>query len=117
MKSARSSTAPSAPYGREYITAKPRSSAFCNPIATDPTHTSPVTGSAMLDSNLGDALLRLDLSPRTEAPTAQVERIIDTDRRRVHRWTRIAVALWILAALGALVIFVMGGLAFPAIAK
>jgi hypothetical protein len=71
----------------------------------------------MLDNNLGDALLRLDLSPRTEAPTAQVERIIDTDRRRVRRWTRIAVALWILAALGALVIFVMGGLAFPAIAK
>ena len=71
----------------------------------------------MLDKSVGDALLKLDLSPQTEPPTAQVERIIDADRRRVQRWTRIAVALWILAALGAFLIFIIGGLTFPAIAK
>src|SRR6476620_11554138 len=71
----------------------------------------------MLDHDLGDALLRLDLSPQTDPPTTQVERIIDTDRRRVKRWTRIAIALWILAAIGAMIIFVMGGLTFPMIAK
>src|SRR6478672_650377 len=71
----------------------------------------------MLDKNVGDALLKLDLSPPTDAPSAQIERIIDMDRRRVQRWTRIAVALWVLAALGAFLIFIMGGLTFPAIAK
>jgi hypothetical protein len=71
----------------------------------------------MLDKNVGDALLRLDLSPQSDPPTAQVERIIDADHRRVKRWTRIAVALWIFAALGAVFIFVMGGLTFPMIAK
>src|SRR5262245_41208390 len=71
----------------------------------------------MLDKNVGDALLRLDLSPSTEPPTAQIERIIDIDRRRVRRWTWIAVALWILAALGGVFISVMGGLTFPMIAK
>ena len=71
----------------------------------------------MLDKNVGDALLKLDLSPQSDAPSTQIERIIDTDRRRVQRWTRIAVALWILAALGAFLIFVMGGLAFTAIDK
>jgi hypothetical protein len=71
----------------------------------------------MLDKNVGDALLKLDLSPSTDVPSEQIERIIDTDRRRVTRWTRIAVVLWILAALGAVFIFVIGGLAFPLIAK
>lgn len=71
----------------------------------------------MLDKNVGDALLKLDLSPQTDPPSSQVERIIDADQRRVKRWTRIAVALWIVAALGAVLIFIMGGLAFPAIAK
>jgi hypothetical protein len=71
----------------------------------------------MLDKNVGDALLKLDLSPPTEAPSTQIERIIDTDRRRVQRWTRIAFTLWILAALGAFWIFIIGGLTFPAIAQ
>src|SRR6476620_11767310 len=71
----------------------------------------------MLDKNVGDALLKLDLSPPTDTPTSQIERIIDNDRRRVQRWTRIAIALWILAAVGAFLIFIMGALAFPAIAK
>jgi hypothetical protein len=68
-----------------------------------------------LDKNVGEALLRLDLSP--QSPTAQIERVIDEDRRRVRRWTRISITLWIIAAIGAMVIFVMGGLAFPMIAK
>jgi hypothetical protein len=71
----------------------------------------------MLDKNVGDALLKLDLSPQSDLPSAQVEQIIDTDRRRVKRWTRIAVGLWIFAALGAFLIFIMGALAFPLIAK
>src|SRR3954468_4209922 len=71
----------------------------------------------MLDKDLGDALLRLDLTPPTDPPIGQVERIIDTDRRRVKRWTRIAVGMWILAALGAVIIFLMGALTFPVIAK
>jgi hypothetical protein len=71
----------------------------------------------MLDETVGDALLKLDLSPQTDPPSTQVERIIDADQRRVKRWTRIAIALWILAALGAFLIFVMGGLTFPLIAK
>jgi hypothetical protein len=71
----------------------------------------------MLDKDLGDALLRVDLTPPTDPPIGQVERIIDTDRRHVKRWTRIAIAMWILAALGAMIIFVMGALTFPVIAK
>ena len=70
-----------------------------------------------LDKNVGDALLRLDLSPRSELPSAQIERIIDEDRRRVRRWMRISIALWVIAALGALFILIMGSLAFPVIAK
>ena len=70
-----------------------------------------------LDKNVGDALLRLDLAPQSDLPSAQIERIIDQDRRRVRRWTRISIALWIIAAFGAMVIFVIGGLAFPLIAK
>jgi hypothetical protein len=71
----------------------------------------------MLDKNVGDALLKLDLSPTTDPPSDQIERIIDDDHRRVRRWTRISIALWVIAALGAIFIFVMGGLAFPLIAK
>ena len=63
----------------------------------------------MLDKNVGDALLKLDLSPPTDSTSSQVEHIIDLDRRRVKRWTRVAVVLWILAALGAFLIFVIGG--------
>jgi hypothetical protein len=50
-------------------------------------------------------------------PTAQIERIVDTDRRRVKSWTRIAVALWVFAALGAVFIFLLGAVTFPAIAQ
>jgi hypothetical protein len=71
----------------------------------------------MLDKTVGDALLKLDLAPAADSTTSQVERIIDADRRRVKRWTRIAIGMWILAALGAFVIFTMGALAFPVIAQ
>jgi hypothetical protein len=69
----------------------------------------------MLDKNVGDALLKLDLSPPTEAPATQIERIINADRRRVTRWTRISIALWILAALGAILVFIMGQVALAPI--
>ncbi len=71
----------------------------------------------MLDKNVGDALLKLDLTPQTDPPAAQIERVIDSDRRRIKRWTRISIALWVLAALGAVWIFILGGLTFPMIAK
>ena len=71
----------------------------------------------MLDKNVGDALLKLDLTPPKDPPAAQIERIIELDCRRVRRWTRIAIVLWILAALGAVWIFILGGLTFPIIAK
>jgi hypothetical protein len=71
----------------------------------------------MLDKNVGDALLKLDLAPTGDPPSDQIERIIEADHRRVRRWTRISIALWIIAALGAMFIFVMGGLVFPMIAK
>ncbi|MCI0335830.1 MAG: hypothetical protein L0228_21695 [Planctomycetes bacterium] len=71
----------------------------------------------MLDKNVGDALLKLDLTPQTDPPAAQIERVIDADRRRIKRWTRISIALWVLAALGAVWIFILGGLTFPVIAK
>jgi hypothetical protein len=71
----------------------------------------------MLDKDVGEELLKLDLSPKADAPANQIERILDADRRYLKRWTRISITLWILAALGAMVIFVMGGMAFPMIAK
>ena len=71
----------------------------------------------MLDKDVGQALLKLDLTPQGQAPADQVARILDADHRRVNRWTRVATALWILAAIGAIGIFVLGGLTFPLIAK
>jgi hypothetical protein len=47
----------------------------------------------------------------------QVDRIIEDDRRRMQWLARLAVVLWILAALGALSIFIGGGFVFPMIAK
>jgi hypothetical protein len=71
----------------------------------------------MLDKDVGDALLKLNLSPQTDPPIVQVERIIEADQRRVTRWTRISISLWVVAALGSFLIFVMGGFTFPLIAK
>lgn len=71
----------------------------------------------MSDKDVGDALLNLDLSAASRPSAGDIDRIIEADRRRVHRLTRIAVGLWIAAALGALVIFVGSGFVFPLIAK
>jgi uncharacterized membrane protein len=76
--------------------------------------------SDLSDKKLGEALLRLELTPPAAPPVptaAQVERVIESDQRRVRRLTRLTVVLWFLAAAGALVVFVGGGLVFPAIAK
>lgn len=73
--------------------------------------------SGLSDRKVGEALLQLDLAPEAKPTAAQVERIIDGDRRRVRWLTRLTVALWILAAAGAVLIFVIGGLVFPMIAK
>jgi hypothetical protein len=69
----------------------------------------------MSDKDLREALLKLDLVAVTAGP--EIERIIESDRRRVKWLTRLTVGLWILAAAGALLIFIVGGLVFPMIAK
>jgi uncharacterized membrane protein len=74
----------------------------------------------MSDKDLSDALLKLDLgsAPGQAIPTAQqIDAIVSRDRRRVKWLTRLTVALWILAAVGAILVFVFGGLVFPMIAK
>ncbi len=71
----------------------------------------------MSDKDLGDALLKLNLSPPAVPTTPEVERIIEADRRRIKWLTRITVGLWIAAFLGAFSIFVGGGFVFPMIAK
>jgi uncharacterized membrane protein len=71
----------------------------------------------MSDKDLGKALLKFDLTPPDAAAAVQVDRIIEDDRRRVQWLARLAVALWILAAVGALSIAVGSGFVFPAIAK
>jgi hypothetical protein len=71
----------------------------------------------MSDKDLGDALLKLNLTPQAVPKSPEVERIIESDRRRIKWLTRITVTLWIVAFLGALAIFIGGGLVFPVIAK
>jgi uncharacterized membrane protein len=71
----------------------------------------------MSDKDLGKALLKFDLTPPAAAAAVEVDRIIEDDRRRMQRLARLAVALWILAALGALSIAIGSGFVFPAIAK
>ncbi len=71
----------------------------------------------MNPKDVGDALLNLELSPPSKATADQIGRIMDADRRRVRRWMWIAVLLWIVAAIGAFAIFIIGGLTFPFIAK
>lgn len=70
----------------------------------------------MSDQDLGDALLKLDLSSGDVPQAVQVERIIASDRNRVKWLTRLTVAMWFLAAAGALLIAVVGAFIFPAIA-
>jgi len=69
------------------------------------------------EQKLGEALLQLDLAPAARPAAGQIERIIESDRRRVRWLTRLTIALWILAAMGAVLIFIGGGFVFPMIAK
>lgn len=71
----------------------------------------------MNQNQLAKALLTLELGPERRATTDQIDRIMEADQRRVGRWMRICVCMWIVAAVGAIVLFVVGGLAFPVIAK
>src|SRR5258708_7320957 len=71
----------------------------------------------MSDQDLGEVLLKLNLTPPAVPTTPEVERIIEADRRRIKWLTRITVGLWILALIGVVSIFVGGGFVFPMIAK
>jgi uncharacterized membrane protein len=71
----------------------------------------------MSDKDLGEALLKIDLTPSSAATAVQVDRIIEADRRRITILTRLTVALWIVAAFGAIAIAVGSGFVFPVIAK
>src|SRR3954451_5825781 len=73
----------------------------------------------MSDSDLGDALLRLDAAQLAGVPDVkqQTWRILDRDARRVRRLTLLAVLLWLLAALLVVLVFVTLGLLMPAQAK
>jgi hypothetical protein len=71
------------------------------------------------EKELGEALLHLDAATGSLAPDpkALTGRILDRDRRRVRRWTVLAVGSWVLAAGLVLFILVMFGFLFPVQAK
>jgi hypothetical protein len=70
----------------------------------------------MSDRELGESLL--GLKPAAATPTSvDVDRILEADRLRTRRLARWVVGLWIVAALGALLVFVIGGFVFPMIGK
>ncbi len=71
----------------------------------------------MSDKTVGEALLNLNLTPPAVPTAMDIERIIESDRRRIRWHTRITGGLWVVAFLGALAIFVGGGFVFPMIAK
>lgn len=71
----------------------------------------------MSEKDLGKSLLKFGLTPPDATAAVQVDRILENDRRRMQWLARITVALWVLAALGAMSVFIVGGLVFPLIAK
>jgi len=71
----------------------------------------------MPNHDLGDALLKLDLTPPALPDALQVKQIVEADRQRIKWLTRLTVTLWVLAAAGAFSIAVGGGFVFPMIAK
>ncbi|HWB12284.1 MAG TPA: alpha/beta fold hydrolase [Pirellulales bacterium] len=71
----------------------------------------------MSDKDLGKALLKLDVTPPETAAHVHFNRIVEDDHRRMQWLARLAVTLWILAAVEVLSIAVSGGLVFPAFAK
>jgi hypothetical protein len=73
----------------------------------------------MSDKDLGRALLDLDSSKLAETPASreQTWRILDSDRRRVRRWTIVTIGLWAAALSMVLFMLVAYGLVFPLQAK
>jgi hypothetical protein len=70
----------------------------------------------MNDRELGEALLAFDASGSPDA-RQQTWHILERDRRRVRRLTGLAVALWLVAAVLVLGMFVAMGLLMPRMAK
>ena len=73
----------------------------------------------MSEKELGRALLDLDSQKLAGLPDAreQTWRILDSDRRRVRRWTVLTMALWAAALMMVLLMLVAYGLVFPLQAK
>jgi hypothetical protein len=73
----------------------------------------------MTEKQLGQALLDLDLSASAGVadPKQLTHKILSRDERRVKRWTWITIALWVLAALMVLWMFIALALLMPFQAK
>lgn len=73
----------------------------------------------MTEKQLGQALLDLNLSTGTgfADPKQLTHKILSQDERRVRRWTWVTIALWVLAALMVLWMFVAMALLMPFQAK
>jgi hypothetical protein len=71
----------------------------------------------MSDRQLGEAMLKLDLASVSGTTDPQVEKLLAADLKRVKRLTWVATGLWIVAAIGALAVYILSGLAFPMIVK
>jgi hypothetical protein len=72
----------------------------------------------MNEKELGEALLKYDTTKSSlgSDPRELTAAILDRDRRRLRRWGMVAGALWVVALAGIMLIFVVGGFAFPRIA-
>jgi ABC-type Fe3+ transport system permease subunit len=73
----------------------------------------------MSEKELGRALLDLDSQKLAGVPEMreQTWRILESDRRRVRRWTVLTIALWAAALVMVLLMLVAYGLVFPLQAK
>jgi hypothetical protein len=72
----------------------------------------------MNEKDLGEALLRLDMSARPPADArALTDRVLARDRRRVRVLTWLTVGTWLVAATLVLFLLIGFGLIFPAMAK
>jgi hypothetical protein len=73
----------------------------------------------MSEKELGRALLDLDSQKLAGVPDMreQTWRILESDRRRVRRWTVLTIALWAAALVMVLLMLVAFGLVFPLQAK
>jgi hypothetical protein len=72
----------------------------------------------MNEKEVGEALLRLDMSTRSPADArALTDRVLARDHRRVRVLTWLTVGTWLVAAALVLFLLVAFGLIFPAMAK